>query len=137
AGAEVVVSGFYAAAGASCEGAPAVSEDTFALELALSVGPFAMSGFGRIAGGALACAELNASGGGSELAGVSFDVGGRFTAAGRTCTWLDGSETSAAEDYVFMATLKNGTLAVGGQTLSLAGEGEIVGGAITCASLEA
>ncbi len=136
--AEVTVAGFYAAAGATCAGAPgALSEDTFALSLALAVGPFAMNGLGRIEGGTLACAELNASGGGSDLAGVAFDVGGHYTAAGRTCTWFDGTTTVAKGDDVFVAVLRNGSLAVGGQTLALAGEGEIVGGAITCASFEA
>ncbi len=134
----VTVSAFYAAAGATCAGAPGlVSEDTFALSLALSAGPFAMNGLGRIEGGSLACAELNASGGGQALAGVSFDVGARYTAAGRSCTWNDGDDTVAADKDVFVATLRNGSLAVGNQVLALEGEGELVGGAITCASLEA
>ncbi|MFO0745302.1 MAG: hypothetical protein U1F43_06430 [Myxococcota bacterium] len=141
-GLAVTVGGYYAAAGATCPGAPGpVTVDTFALSLAASGGvagaTLAMNGYGRVDGGKLACAELNASGAASDLAGVTFDVGAHYTAAGRACTWQDGSETVAEDKNVVVATLRNGTLTVGSHSLSLAGEGELVGGALTCATLSA
>ncbi|MBT9561002.1 MAG: hypothetical protein IV100_33570, partial [Myxococcales bacterium] len=129
------IGGFYAAAGATCAG-ETVSEDTFALTLATAAGPFAMDGLGRVEGGTMACAELDASGDLTELAGVAFDVGARYTAAGRACTWRDGTITAPATDPRFVATLRNGALTIGGQSLALSGEGEFAGGTIACARLD-
>ncbi len=142
AGLSVEVGGFYGRAGADCGGS-VVSEDTFALTLvasagSASLGAIDMDGLGRVEDGALACAELNAR---SEitLAGVSFDVGGRYVGGGRTCTWADGTTSIvAAEDAsTFVAILRNGTLSVGGQTLVLSGEGVLRDGRVACATLDA
>ncbi|MCB9736198.1 MAG: hypothetical protein H6745_26730 [Deltaproteobacteria bacterium] len=138
-GLPVEVGATYAAAGVACPGGDGpVGEDTFALTLAATAGELAMRGRGELRGGELACAELTATGaGGTDLAGVAFDVGGRFAAAGHACAWLDGSETAAPAADTFVATLTNGAVTVGAATLALAGEGTLEDGRLTCATLDA
>src|SRR5690606_31085689 len=132
----------YAGTGHACTWADGTTRPAGpqALELTLRNGRLTianstleLSGAARVEAGQLTCAELS-SAASVDVGGITFATGARYTAAGATCQWLDGSSTTSALARMDL-TLHDGSLALGGVDLRLSGSGTLLGGKLACVEL--